>query len=119
MAAMAPFGGGMGSSGQICGTLSGALAVLGFTLGKTKTTGRDHKMMWKLSNTMVREFAGICTPYGGTNCANIARVNWKDHSAVKHFYKDPDSTRKNCVNVIRETSQVLYDMVTEHFPKGE
>ena len=27
MAAMAPFGGGMGSRGQVCGTLAGALAV--------------------------------------------------------------------------------------------
>ncbi len=110
---MAPFGGGMGSSGQICGTLSGALAVIGFTLGKTESGGRDHKQMWKLSNTMVREFAKICTPYGGTNCADIARVPWNDHAAVKRFYKDPDSTRRNCVKVIRETSDALYDLITE------
>ena len=110
---MAPFGGGMGSSGQVCGTLSGALAVIGFTQGKTESTGRDHRMMWKLSHKMVTKFAEICTPYGGTNCANIAGVNWKDHSAVKQFYKDPDSTRQNCVKVIRETSDVLYSLMEE------
>jgi len=117
MAAMSPFGGGMGTSGQICGTLSGALAVLGFTLGKTSSKERDHKLMWKLSHKMVEQFSAICSPYGGTNCRDIARINWKDHQAVKEFYKNPDSTRKHCVHVIRETSAALHDLVHEAFPE--
>ncbi len=116
MAAMAPFGGGMGSSGQVCGILSGALAVIGFTLGKTESSGRDHKLMWKISHAMVREFAEICAQYGGTNCANIAGVNWNDRASVKHFYKDPDSTRQNCVQVIRATSNILYSLLEELSP---
>ncbi|HHD62792.1 MAG TPA: C_GCAxxG_C_C family protein [Desulfobulbaceae bacterium] len=119
MAAVAPFGGGMGSSGRICGTLSGALAVIGFTLGKTEPKGRDHKLMWKLSHKMVTRFDEICTPYGGTNCTDIARINWKNHVSVLNFYKNPESTRKNCVQVIRETSTFLYDLITEHFPKKD
>jgi len=119
MAAMAPFGGGMGSSGQICGTLSGALAVIGYTLGKTEAKGRDHKLMWKLSHTLVMQFGEICQPYGGTNCVDIARVNWKNHATVLNFYKNPNSTRKNCVHVIRETSNFLYDLITEHFPQKD
>jgi C_GCAxxG_C_C family probable redox protein len=119
IAAMAPFGGGMGSSGQICGTLSGALAVIGYTLGKTEAKGKDHRLMWKISHKMVTQFAEICQPYGGTNCANIARINWKNHAAVLNFYKNPQSTRKNCVYVIRETSNFLYDLITEHFPKKD
>lgn len=119
MAAMAPFGGGMGSSGRVCGTLSGALAVVGFTLGKTEARGRDHKLMWKLSNKLVMQFDEICQPYNGTNCANIARINWKNHAAVLNFYKNPNSTRKNCVHVIRETSNFLYDLIIEHFPEKD
>ena len=113
MAAMAPFGGGMGSSGQICGTLSGALAVIGFTQGKTDSQGHDHKLMWKLSHKMVMEFAEICRPYGGTNCIDIARVDWKDRKAVKQFYTDPDSKRKNCIKVVRETSKFLHTLITK------
>ncbi len=114
---MAPFGGGMGSSGQVCGTLSGALAVIGFTLGKTEARGRDHKLMWNLSYKMVKEFSRICADYDTTDCKDIAGVNWKDRDSVHHFYKDPDSGRKNCVKVIRETSRYLYDLSCEHFPE--
>ena len=113
---MAPFGGGMGSSGQICGTLSGALAILGFTLGKTESKARDHKLMWKVSHKMVKQFAEICQPYGGTNCADIAEVNWHDRASVREFYSNPDSKRKNCVKVIRETSDYLNSLVDEFFP---
>ncbi len=118
MAAMAPFGGGMGSSGQVCGTLAGALAVIGFTMGKTGPEERDHRKMWKLSNTMVRRFADICRPYGGINCAQIAGVDWKNPAAVKAFYRDPDSRRRNCVQVIRETSLALHALVTEHLERN-
>ena len=107
----------MGSSGQVCGTLSGALAVIGFTLGKTEAKGRDHKLMWKLSHQMVMKFGEITRQYGGTNCVDIAGVNWKDREAVKRFYKDPDSSRQNCVKVIRETSDFLYTIITENFPE--
>ena len=115
IAAMAPFGGGMGSSGRVCGTLAGALAVLGFTMGKTEAKGRDHKLMWMLSYRMVRQFDRICKEYGSTDCRDIAGVNWKDRDSVHEFYKNPDSGRKNCVKVIRATSEYLHDLVNEHF----
>lgn len=119
MKAMAPFGGGMGSSGQVCGTLSGALAVIGFTLGKSEARGRDHRLMWKLSYKMVKQFGKICTPYGGTHCTNITRLNWMDPDAVKEFYTNPESSRKNCVQVIRATSSYLHNLITKHFPNNE
>jgi len=107
----------MGSSGQVCGTLAGALAVIGFTLGKSRPRGRDHKLMWTLSHQMVMKFADITRPFGGTNCADIAGVNWQDRAAVQQFYQDPDSGRRNCVKVIRETSDYLYTLITENFPQ--
>ena len=113
---MAPFGGGMGSSGQVCGTLSGALAVIGYTLGKTEPKGKDHKLMWKISHQMVKQFEEICKPYGGTDCADIACVNWQNHAAVLNFYKNPKSTRQNCVKVIKETSEFLHELISRNFP---
>ncbi len=113
---MSPFGGGMGSSGQVCGTLAGALAVIGFTWGKSEPKGRDHKLMWKLSHAMVDRFAEICRPYGGTDCSDIARVDWRDKESVREFYRNPDSCRKNCIRVVRETAASLHDLVSEYWP---
>ncbi len=54
--ALAPFGGGMGSTGNICGALSGAIAVFGFIWGKHKPEDRDQRPMWKFSYKMVKKF---------------------------------------------------------------
>jgi hypothetical protein len=67
---------------------------------------------------MVRRFDEICAEFGGVNCADIARIDWKDRAAVKIFYRGgPDSTRPNCVRVIRATVLALHDLVSEHFPE--
>ncbi|WP_446011850.1 C-GCAxxG-C-C family protein [Candidatus Electrothrix sp.] len=113
VAAMAPFAGGMGSSGQTCGALSGALATIGFTLGKTTPQQENHKQMCSVSYAMVQKFAQITEPYGSTQCSDIAQLDWKDKEAVQNFRTNPDSTRKNCVRVVRETSNVLYDLITD------
>ncbi len=113
IAAMAPFGGGMGSSGKVCGTLSGGLALIGFTMGKTEPSAKDHKDMWRLSYKLVKEFEQLTQEYGGVNCSNIARVNWKDRDSVKSFYKDPNSRRQECFKVIRNTCQILNKLLSE------
>ncbi|XOF35015.1 MAG: C-GCAxxG-C-C family protein [Candidatus Electrothrix sp. YB6] len=113
IAAMAPFAGGMGSSGQVCGALSGALAAIGFTLGKTAPEQDNHPKMGGISHAMVQKFAEITEQYGGINCSDIAGVDWKDWKAVHTFRNDPNSTRRHCVQVVRETSNCLYDLITE------
>ncbi len=113
IAAMAPFGGGMGSSGKVCGTLSGALALIGYTMGKTRPQDRDHKDMWRLSFKLVKGFEKLTQEYGGVNCSNIARVDWKDRNSVKSFYKDPNSRRRECVKVIRGTCAILQDILSK------
>jgi C_GCAxxG_C_C family probable redox protein len=113
IAAMAPFAGGMGSTGNTCGALSGALATIGFTLGKTTPQQENHKQMCSISYAMVQKFAQITEPYGSIQCSDIAQIDWKDQEAVQNFRTNPDSTRKNCVHVVRETSNALYDLITD------
>ncbi|MCI5149927.1 MAG: C_GCAxxG_C_C family protein [Candidatus Electrothrix sp. MAN1_4] len=113
IAAMAPFAGGMGSSSNTCGALSGALATIGFTLGKTTPQQENHKQMCSVSYAMVQKFAQITEPYGSIQCSDIAQIDWKDKDAVQNFRTNPDSTRKNCVHVVRETSNALYDLITD------
>jgi C_GCAxxG_C_C family probable redox protein len=113
VAAMAPFAGGMGSTGGVCGALSGALATIGFTLGKTTPRQDNHERMGSISYAMIQKFAEITEPHGSIQCADIARVDWKDKEAVHIFRTHPGSTRKNCVRVVRETSNALYDLVKD------
>jgi C_GCAxxG_C_C family probable redox protein len=109
-AALAPFAGGMAQSGQICGSLSGALAVLGFTLGKTQAQMANHKLMNAVSQEMVHTFTQMTQQYGGICCSDIAAVDWQDPEAVERFRKDPQSTRRHCVHVVKETSACVYDL---------
>ena len=117
LAALSSFAGGMGQSGQVCGALSGALATIGFTLGKTEPKGDNHKLLNILNQGMIKEFAKISQQYGGMNCSDIAAVDWSDQAAVQKFRMDPDSSRQNCIRMVRETGEILYDLVQENFPQ--
>lgn len=114
IAAVAPFGGGIASTGNVCGTLSGAIASIGLLMGKKEPAAKDHRAMWKLGNRMVREFENITSEFGGINCSNIARVDWHDRDAVRAFYRDKNSSRHTaCKKVIGETVMVLADMLAD------
>ncbi len=117
--ALSPFGGGLGSSGGTCGSLAGALAILGILMGKKGPEERDHRLMWKLSNKMVKVFREITREYGGMNCSDIARIDWKDIKQVKSFYRDPSSRRRECFKVIAKTVQELEKLVDDYAAKEE
>ncbi len=112
IAALAPFGGGMASTGNVCGTLSGAIASVGLLMGKKEPAAKDHREMWRLANRMVREFENITSEFGGINCGDIARVDWHDRDAVRTFYRDKNSSRYTaCTRVIGATVMVLADLL--------
>ncbi len=111
--ALAPFGGGMGGSGGICGALPGALAVMGLIMGKETPSQRDHRSLWRSSSSMIKAFSDITAVYGGTNCSDIARVDWTDIEQIKRFRKSPDSRRKECKKVIGETTRRLIELLDQ------
>lgn len=113
-AAMAPFASGMLGSGQACGALTGALAAVGFALGKTTPKGENHKAMGRIGQELIKEFGKITSEYGGMSCSDIARLDWQDAEAVKRFRTDPDSRRKHCVQVVKETCACLHDLTKKH-----
>ena len=114
LAALSPFGGGMGSTGSICGCLPGALAVLGLVMGKKRPSDRDHKLMWKYAYRLVRRFEELTRDYGGKECRDIARVNWKDRKQVKAYYRNgPESRKGECLKVMGATSRILGEILEE------
>jgi len=111
LAALAPFGGGLGSTGDVCGSLPGALAAIGIVTGKREPEERDGKDMWRLAYRMVQSFGEITSGYGGFHCRDIARVDWKDREQVKKFRTDPSGPRKECLRVIAETARALGEIL--------
>lgn len=111
IAALSPFGGGIGCSGGVCGALPGAIAAIGLVMGKRALEHKDHKDMWRLSNRMAEDFKELTASYGGQDCRNIARVNWNDREDVRAFRKGPDSRRMECIWVIGETARLLQKML--------
>lgn len=114
IAAMSPFGGGMGSTGDVCGCLSVALAVLGLAMGKKKPSEKDHKLMWKYAYKLVKRFEAITRDYGGKRCSDIARIDWRDRKQVKAYYQNgADSRKGECLKVIGATAQALGEILEE------
>lgn len=80
-------------------------------MGRTEPGNRDGKAMWSYSQRMVTSFLNITLPYGGPNCHNIARVDWKDRSQVMAFHKGPNSRRMECLKVIGRTATTLGELL--------
>jgi C_GCAxxG_C_C family probable redox protein len=116
-AAMSTFAGGMGRSGHVCGALSGALAAIGFALGKTSPKAESHQVLNRLGHDMVEEFSRITSLHGSMNCADIAAVDWDNAEAVRRFRNDPESSRKHCIHIVKETAGCLHDLVSKNFPE--
>ncbi len=70
--------------------------------------------MWKLASKMVKAFQDITAQYGGMDCKDIARVDWKDPKQVRSFYKDPSSRRTECIFVIGKTTEYLENIMEEY-----
>jgi len=114
ISSLAPFGGGMGSTGNVCGSLSGAIAVFGFLWGKQVPNDHDKRPMWRLSYKMVKKFESITSRYNGIDCRAIVGVNWSDRDAIKAFRSGKDGKRDRCLYVIEQTSKELYTMLKQN-----
>ncbi len=108
--ALAPFGGGMGGTGDVCGALIGALSAIGLAMGKGQPDQRDHRSMWSISFKMVKAFHDITRPYGGYKCMDIVQVDWRDPKQIRAFRKDPER-RAKCHKVIALTADKLVELL--------
>jgi len=105
--AVGAFGGGIASSGAVCGTLLGAIAAVSSLHGRGNIEDRENPRVWGVSNKLIKQFNELTEPYGGRDCRDIARVNWSNHDEVKNFYSNPDSTRKDCIKLVGDFAFAL------------
>lgn len=105
--AVGAYGGGIASSGSVCGILLGGVAVISSIYSRASLTEQEDPRLWVLSKRFMSEFEKLTEAFGGMNCRDIARVDWRDRDAVKVYYADPDSRRKECIRLVGEAASAL------------
>jgi hypothetical protein len=111
--ASAALGGGIASSGRACGILTGGVVFLSSLFGKDRPEGKDHPRMWRLSYKLTKKFEELTGEFGGMDCRDIARVDWKDREAVKAFYGGAGGRREICRKLVGDTACALGELLEQ------
>ncbi|NLJ28813.1 MAG: C_GCAxxG_C_C family protein [Deltaproteobacteria bacterium] len=114
---MGSFGGGIASSGRVCGALLGGVALISSLYSRGNLNEKEDPRMWFLSRKLTRKFEEITQPFGGVNCSDIARVDWHDRNAVKEFYSNSESRRKHCIQLVGDVAYALGEILEEESSK--
>ena len=75
---------------------------------------KDDPRMWRLSYKFAERFENIAEKYGGTNCRDIARVDWSNREATIEFHANPGSRRMICAELVGELAYVLGEIIEKH-----
>ncbi len=109
--AVGAFGGGIASSGSVCGILLGGVALISSIYSRGNLREKEDPRMWTLSHALMKKFAELTEEFGGSNCSDIAQVNWRDRNAVKEYYANPESRRQICSHLLGETAFYLGELL--------
>ncbi len=107
IAAVGAFGGGIASSGAVCGTLLGAISAVSALHSRGTLEDKENPRMWGASHKVIKQFDLLTEAYGGRNCRDIAHINWSDRDEIKNYYSNPDSTRKDCIKLVGDLAYSL------------
>jgi C_GCAxxG_C_C family probable redox protein len=111
--AMGAFGGGIASSGRVCGALLGGIAFISSLYSRGNLEEKEHPNMWRLSYKLTKRFEELTREFGGINCSDIAGVNWRDREQVAAFYGNPDGRRGRCIKLVEDTTVALGEILDE------
>ena len=111
--AVGAFGGGIASSGNVCGILLGGVALISSIYSRGNLDEKENPRIWALSSKFLRKFEALTESYGGMDCRDIAGVDWKDKEAVKEYYSNPESSRKICTRLVGEAAAVLGELLDQ------
>jgi C_GCAxxG_C_C family probable redox protein len=111
--AMGAFGGGVASTGRVCGSLLGGVGFISSLYSRGNLEEKEHPRMWRLSYKLSKKFEELARPHGGVNCSDIARVNWSDKEQAKEFYNSPQSRREICLQLVGDTAYALGEILDQ------
>jgi C_GCAxxG_C_C family probable redox protein len=119
--AVGAYGGGIASSGNVCGILLGGVAMISSLYSRGNLDEKENPRMWGLSKKFLQKFEELTEPYGGMDCRDIAGIDWKNRDAAKEYYSNPESSRKICIKLVGEAASILGELLEqeEAREKGE
>ena len=115
--AVGAFGGGVASTGGTCGALLGGVALISSLYASGNLNQKDDPRMWRLSYKFAKRFENIAEKYGGSNCREIARVDWSNKGAAIEFHTNPGSRRIICAELIGDLAYELGEIMEKHSEK--
>lgn len=63
--------------------------------------------MWSVGQEFIREFQKLTLEHGGTDCRDIARMDWLNKDMAREFYNNLESRRKICIQVVGDSALML------------
>jgi C_GCAxxG_C_C family probable redox protein len=111
--AMGALGGGIASTGRVCGALLGGVCMISSLYSRSRPEEKEHPNMWRLSYKLTKKFEELTQEYGSVNCGDIAQVNWRDREQVAAFYGNPEGRRARCIRLVEDTAAVLGRILEE------
>jgi len=111
--AVGAFGGGIASSGNVCGILLGGVALISSIYSRGNLDETENPRIWALSSKFLRKFEELTESYGGMDCRDITGVDWKNREAVKEYYSNPESSRKICIRLVGEAAAILGELLDQ------
>lgn len=111
--AVGAYGGGIASSGSVCGILLGGVAAISSLYSRGNLDEKENPLLWALSSKFLKKFEELAEPHGSINCSDIARIDWKDREAVKEYYANPESSRRICIKLVGDAAHILGELLEE------
>ena len=111
--AVGAFGGGIASSGSVCGILLGGVAMISSMYSRGNLDEKENPRIWALSSKFLKKFEELAEPHGGMNCRDITGVDWKNRDAVKEYYSNPKSNRRICIKLVGEAAHILGELLEQ------
>ena len=100
------FGGGMGLTGCVCGSFSGAILAIGIATGKTISDYGERKGE---TFQAVADFLRKCgEKWGSVDCGGICNLDLTTDEGLEKLI-DGGVKNKVCLPMVRETAGMLYD----------
>jgi C_GCAxxG_C_C family probable redox protein len=115
--ALGAFGGGIASSGNVCGVLIGGIAAISSIYSRGNLDEKENPRLWSASSKFLQRFEELTSNFESMNCRDIAQVDWKNRDEVKNYYSNPESRRRICTKLVGDAAYALGELIEQQSKK--
>ena len=103
----APFGGGLGHGGQVCGAVSGALMAIGLTVGSAVYDKERKAHCYQLAREFQTRFRAL---HGDVTCPGLLGVDIGDPDALEEA-RSREVFHALCPNFVGDAARLVEEML--------